>query len=94
MGEDHEGERTFCPSGAEDVCDEHPPRMHKGRQLKILYATQARSEVPTIVLFVNDPELMHFSYLRYIENRIRSVFGFAGVRLRVLARQRSSRDDS
>ena len=71
---------------------EHPPPLHKSRQLKILYATQARSDVPTIVLFVNDPELLHFSYMRYLENRIRSVFGFAGVRLRILARQRSSRD--
>ena len=71
---------------------EHPPPLHESRQLKILYATQARSDVPTIVLFVNDPELLHFSYMRYLENRIRSVFGFAGVRLRILARQRSSRD--
>jgi GTP-binding protein len=74
--------------------DEHPPRMHKGRQLKVLYATQARSHTPTIVLFVNDPELLHFSYSRYLENRIRSVFGFAGVRLRIVARQRSSRDEA
>ena len=43
-------------------------------------------------LSFNDPELLHFSYMRYLENRIRSVFGFAGVRLRILARQRSSRD--
>ena len=73
--------------------DEHPPRTHKGRRLKILYATQARSPVPTIVLFVNDPELMHFSYQRYLENRIRAVFGFAGVRLRIVTRRREESDD-
>jgi len=72
--------------------DEHPPRYDKGSRLKLLYATQARSEVPTIVLFVNDPELLHFSYARYLENRIRAVFGFAGVRLKLVARKRESRD--
>jgi len=72
--------------------DEHPPRTVRGRRLKLLYATQARSAVPTIVLFVNDPELLHFSYSRYLENRIRSVFGFAGVRLRMVARARADRD--
>ena len=72
--------------------DEHPPRTVRGRRLKVLYATQARSAIPTIVLFVNDPELMHFSYSRYLENRIRAVFGFAGVRLRMVARARADRD--
>jgi GTPase len=76
-----------------NALDEHPPRTHKGRRLKILYATQARSPVPTIVLFVNDPELLHFAYQRYLENRIRAVFGFAGVRLRIVARHRDERDD-
>jgi len=68
--------------------DEHPPRHDHGRRLKLLYATQARSAVPTIVLFVNDPDLLHFSYGRYLENRIRAVFGFAGVRLRIVCRRR------
>jgi len=72
--------------------DEHPPRLDHGRRLKLLYATQARSEIPTIVLFVNDPELLHFSYARYLENRIRAVFGFAGVRLKLVARKRDARD--
>jgi GTP-binding protein len=76
-----------------NALDEHPPRTHKGRRLKILYATQARSPVPTIVLFVNDPELMHFAYQRYLENRIRAVFGFAGVRLRIVTRHRDEGDD-
>ena len=72
--------------------DEHPPPTVRGRRLKLLYATQARSAVPTIVLFVNDPELMHFAYMRYLENRIRSVFGFAGVRLRMVARPRAAEE--
>ena len=66
----------------------HPPRHHKGRQLRLLFATQASTPVPTIVLFVNDPELLHFAYARYLENRIRAVFGFAGTRLRIVARAR------
>ncbi len=86
---------THVPTGAlnqllRDAFDEHPPRTHKGRRLKLLYATQARSETPTIVLFVNDPELLHFAYSRYLENRIRSVFGFGGVRLRLVTRRRDS----
>ncbi|MFN2569617.1 MAG: ribosome biogenesis GTPase Der [Candidatus Dormibacteria bacterium] len=69
--------------------DEHPPPHRNGRRLKILYATQAASAAPTIVLFVNDPELLQTSYGRYLENRIRAVFGFGGVRLRMVARRRS-----
>jgi GTP-binding protein len=70
----------------------HPPRHDKGRQLKLLYATQASTPAPTIVLFVNDPDLMHFAYARYLENRIRAVFGFAGTRMRIVARARSERE--
>jgi GTPase len=73
--------------------DEHPPRFHKGRRFKLLYAAQAQGQAPTIVLFVSDPELLHFSYQRYLENRIRAVFGFAGVPLRVVARPRAEKDD-
>jgi GTP-binding protein len=73
--------------------EEHPPRYHKGRRLKVLYAAQAQSQAPTIALFVNDPELLHFAYQRYLENRIRAVFGFAGVPLRVVARARAEKDD-
>jgi len=69
-----------------------PPAMHRGRRLKLLYATQASSPNPTVVLFVNDPELLHFSYERYLENRIRAVFGFAGVRLRIVARRRADNE--
>ena len=70
----------------------HPPRHDKGRQLKLLYATQASTPAPTIVLFVNDPDLMHFAFSRYLENRIRAVFGFAGTRLRIVARARAERN--
>jgi GTP-binding protein len=70
----------------------HPPRHDKGRQLKLLYATQASTPAPTIVLFVNDPDLMHFAYGRYLENRIRAVFGFAGTRMRIVVRARAERD--
>lgn len=67
---------------------EHPPRHQQGKQLKLLYAAQASTPAPTIVLFVNDPQLLHFSYSRYLENRIRAVFGFQGTRLRLVPRGR------
>ena len=76
-----------------EAMDEHPPRTHKGRKLKVLYAAQARGAVPTFVLFVNDPELLHFAYSRYLQNRIREAFGFAGVRLRLVARRRDAAGD-
>ena len=63
--------------------------MHRGRRVKILYAAQASSPNPTVVLFVSDPELLHFSYQRYLENRIRAAFGFAGVRLHMVVRRRA-----
>ena len=64
-----------------------PPSGKSGRRLRLYYATQARSQVPTFVLFVNDPELLHFSYSRYLENQLRQRFGFAGVPIRLLARK-------
>jgi GTPase len=89
---------TRIPTGAlnnllQRAFDEHPPRTHRGRRLKLLYAAQARSIAPTVVLFVNDPELMHFAYSRYLENRIREAFGFAGVRLRMVVRKRTTREE-
>ncbi|HEV3230879.1 MAG TPA: ribosome biogenesis GTPase Der [Candidatus Dormibacteraeota bacterium] len=69
-----------------------PPPLRKSRQLKVLYATQGRERTPTIIFFVNDPELAHFSYRRYLENRIREVHGFAGVPLRILFRSRDEDD--
>jgi GTP-binding protein len=72
-----------------EAVSSRPPAMHRGRRVKILYAAQASSPNPTVVLFVNDPELLHFSYQRYLENRIRAVFGFGGVRLHMVVRRRA-----
>jgi GTP-binding protein len=67
----------------------NPPPTDKGRRMKINYATQVSVKPPTILLFVNDPELMHFSYERYIENRIRAAFGFEGTPIRLFTRKKS-----
>ena len=65
---------------------EHPPPSYKGRRLKLGYATQAGTEAPTVVLFVNDTGLLHFSYRRYLENRIRERFGLAGNPIKLVLR--------
>lgn len=67
----------------------NPPKPHLGKQLKIYYASQVSVEPPTIVLFVNDPELLHFSYSRYIENKLREAFGFVGTPIRIIARKKT-----
>ena len=67
-----------------------PPSGRGGRRLRLYYAVQSRSRVPTFALFVNDPELLHFSYARYLENQLREHFGFAGVPLRLRARRSES----
>ena len=64
------------------------PLTERGRQLKIYYATQAGTRPPTFVFFVNDPKLLHFSYQRYLENRLRSAFGFEGTAIRLVFRGR------
>ena len=64
------------------------PPSDKGRMLRIFYGTQAGVKPPTFVLFVNDKKLMHFSYLRYIENQIRDTFGFRGTPLKFIVRER------
>jgi GTP-binding protein len=64
------------------------PPSDKGKRLKIFYATQVAVEPPTFVIFVNNKELMHFSYQRYLENRIREAFGFRGTSLRFIIRER------
>ncbi len=71
----------------------NPPPSHKGRQLKVYYVTQVAAKPPHIVLFVNDPELSHFSYERYLEHRLREAFGFPGspIRLTLRARRRTER---
>ena len=68
----------------------HPAKTHNGRRLKIYYASQVSTAPCVIVLFVNDPELMHFSYKRYIENKLREAFGFEGVPIEILARKKES----
>ena len=64
------------------------PPSDKGKRLRIFYITQVGVKPPTFVLFVNDRELMHFSYLRYLENKIRESFGFEGTAIRMLVRER------
>ena len=75
---------------AEAVAMQQPP-SDKGRRLKIFYMTQISVKPPTFVVFVNDKRLMHFSYTRYLENKIREAFGFAGTPLRFLIRERSKK---
>ena len=65
------------------------PNFNGGR-LKILYASQVSSAPPTIVLFVNDPNFMHFSYQRYIENRLRDTFNFDGTPIRIVLKKRTN----
>ena len=68
------------------------PPAEKGRQLKIYYMTQVGVKPPTFVIFVNDRELMHFSYRRYIENQLRQNFGFKGTPIHFIVRQKGDKD--
>ncbi|MFZ5919565.1 MAG: ribosome biogenesis GTPase Der [Chloroflexota bacterium] len=68
--------------------DAHPAPSRAGRQMKIYYGTQVRSDPPTFMVFVNDPRLMHFTYMRYLENRIRETYGFIGTPIRIVAKGR------
>jgi GTP-binding protein len=68
--------------------DAHPHPAHAGRQLKMFYGTQVRSDPPTFMIYVNDPKLMHFSYLRYLENQIRAEYGFLGTPIRIVTKGR------
>ena len=74
-----------------EACIMQQPPSDKGRSLRIYYGTQAGVCPPTFVLFVNDKKLMHFSYQRYIENRIRDAFGFRGTPLKFVIRERSEK---
>ena len=71
-----------------DAIARNPTPTDKGRRLKIYYITQVGVKPPTFVLFVNDPELLHFSYERFIENQIRNTFNFEGTPFKVIARQK------
>ena len=72
---------------AEAVAMQQPP-SDRGKRLKLYYMTQVSVKPPTFVVFVNDKSLMHFSYTRYLENRIREAFGFRGTALRFVIRER------
>ncbi len=69
----------------------NPPPTDKGKRLRLYYITQVAVKPPTFVIFVNDKELMHFSYTRYIENKIREAFGFRGTPLKFLIRERKEK---
>ncbi|VDN45910.1 GTPase essential for ribosome 50S subunit assembly (maturation of the 50S subunit central protoberance) [Petrocella atlantisensis] len=71
-----------------DAMAMNQPPSDKGKRLKIYYMTQVAIKPPTFVLFVNDKELAHFSYIRYIENKLRDAFGFKGTPLKMLIRER------
>ena len=75
-----------------DAVAVNPPPTDKGKRLRINYATQVAVKPPTFVLFVNDPELMHFSYSRYLENKIREAFAFEGTPIRIIVRKKSDED--
>lgn len=76
---------------AEAVAMQQPP-SDKGKRLRLYYITQVSIKPPTFVIFVNDKELMHFSYTRYIENQIRETFGFKGTPLRFIIRERNEKE--
>ena len=76
---------------AEAVAMQQPP-SDKGKRLRLYYITQVSVKPPTFVIFVNDKELMHFSYTRYLENKIREAFGFRGTSLKFFIRERKEKD--
>lgn len=71
-----------------DAIAMNPTPTYKGKRLKVLYATQVAVKPPAFVIFVNDPELMHFSYKRFLENKIRDAFGFVGTPIHIFSRKR------
>lgn len=75
---------------AEAVAMKQPP-SDKGKRLKLYYMTQVSVKPPTFVVFINDRQLMHFSYTRYIENQIRNTFGFRGTPIHIIARERKEK---
>ena len=75
----------------EAVAMQQPP-SDKGKRLKLYYITQVSVKPPTFVIFVNDKELMHFSYTRYLENKIREAFGFKGTSLKFFIRERKEKE--
>jgi len=93
-----EGHALRIPTGelnriVRDAVDAHPLN-EKGKTFKVRYATMASVKPPTIVLFVNDPEMFHFSYKRYIENQIRKAYAFEGTPIRLFARKADERKET
>ncbi len=76
-----------------DATAVNEPPSDKGRRLKIYYGTQASIKPPTFVLFVNEPELMHYSYKRYLENYFRKTFGLEGTPIRIVVRESTQQGD-
>jgi GTP-binding protein len=72
----------------EDAQEKQPAPNRAGRNLRIYYGTQVRSDPPTFLLYCNDPKLLHFTYERYLENQIRRVYSFLGTPIRLVPKQR------
>jgi GTP-binding protein len=72
-----------------DAVAAHSPPSKRGKRLKFYYATQVGVAPPSFVFFVNEPELVHFSYKRFLENRLREAFGYEGTPLRMSFRRRT-----
>ena len=77
----------------EDAKMVNPPPAHSGRVAKIYYMTQVGIRPPTFVMFVNDANLIHFSYVRFMENRLREAFSFAGTPIRIVIRSKKDGGD-
>jgi GTP-binding protein len=77
----------------EDAVAINPPPSERGRRLKIYYTTQPGVKPPTFVFFCNDAEIMHFTYLRYLENKLREAFGFEGTPLNLVVRSRTKEEE-
>ena len=77
-----------------DAVRDHPPAHVRNRLPKVYYATQVAVAPPTFVIFVNNPELIHFSYRRYLENRIRAEYGFLGTPIKLILRERVSEESA
>ena len=71
---------------------QNPPPTDKGKRLKLFYITQSGVKPPTFVLFVNEPEMLHFSYERYLENKLRESFGFEGTSIKFVIRKRDNEE--
>jgi GTP-binding protein len=76
-----------------DAVAVNPPPSHRGKQPRLLFMTQAAIKPPKFILFANDPDLIHFSYLRFIENKLRESFGFEGTPIRIIVRARKEDEE-